>query len=478
MSIDGQKSRPPNGFAISRRMLFKVAAAGGLMVAAAPPASACESGNRGSTLAVTGGRLGSALTTQVAEIANLCAAENLAFLDSQYDPAPKLITDFGAFDEWHIRKPSTIAFGVASLIKLGIYDDAVTGITQSDAADRIVRLILSLTTLHISQRENGWGGSRAPWTYDASHNDWQGALWCHFVSHGAWFIWDRFSADEQNSILEMVAYEANRFVNFVVPYWHDRNGTENYAGDSKAEESAWNAAMLATAVIMQPGHPNASAWLTKFVELSVSVSSTPSDVTTSESIHEQSISNLVNGYNLTPEGIVVNHGYPNPRYSASVSQTWLNGVLFAYEGKPIPACTLRHGDLIYGVMTDLDFTAPPWNSPGGTYYVAESPSIYYPKNPENYGQQMAPFAAMDALANLLGLDASSTVGAATWAGLHIGEFHRQVTSSTSYRSEWSLYHAVWILLATQVKTEALRVSQASVASLASQLGSAACGRPQ
>lgn len=448
------------------------------MVATAPPAIACESAGRSSTLAISGGILDSALIAQVAEIANLCAAENLAFLDSQYDTAPKLITDFGAFDEWHIRKPSTIAFGVASLIKLGLYDDTVTGITRSDATDRIARLILSLTTLHISQHKDGWGGAPAPWTYDASHNDWQGALWCHFVSHGAWFIWDRFSAGEQNLILEMVAYEANRFINFVVPYWYSRNSNENYAGDTKAEESAWNASMLATAIIMRPGDPNASAWLAKFVELSVSVSSTPSDVTTSESIHGLSISDLVNGYNLTPEGIVVNHGYPNPRYSASVSQSWLNGVLFAYEGKPIPACAFRHGDLIYSVMTDLDFTAPPWDSPGGTYYVAESPIIYYPKNPENYGQQMAPFAAMDALASSLGLDASSTVAAATWANLHIGEFHRQVTRSTSYRSEWGFYHAVWILLAAHIKNGSLRLSQAGVALLENQLGSNSCGGSQ
>lgn len=444
------------------------------MVAIAPPAIACESDGRSTTLAISGGILDSALIAQVTEIANLCAAENLAFLDSQYDPAPKLITDFGAFDEWHIRKPSTIAFGVASLIKLGLYDDTATGIKRSDATDRIARLILSLTRLHISQHKSGWGGAPAPWTYDASHNSWQGALWCHFASHGAWFIWDRFSTEEQNSILEMVIYEANRFINFAVPYWYDRNGNENYAGDTKAEESAWNGAMLATAIIMLPDHPNAQAWLAKFVELSVSVGSVPSDVTTSESIHGQPITDLINGYNLTPEGIVVNHGYPNPRYSASVSQSWLNGVLFAYEGKPIPASTLRHGDLIYRVMTDLEFTAPPWDSPGGTYYTAGSASIYYPKNPENYGQQMAPFAAMDVLASSLGLDTSSTVAAATWAGLHIGEFHRQVTNSTSYRSEWGLYHAVWILLATNIENSSLRISQADVASLAGQLRSGSC----
>lgn len=477
MRDDHQQIPSSDGFALSRRTLLKIAGAGGLTLVTAPPAIACNSAGE-STSAISGGTLNSALIAQVAEVANLCAAESFAFLHSRYDPEPTLITDFGGFDEWHIRKPATIAFGVASLIKLGIYDNVAGGITQPDATERVIRLILSLTAQHISGRDGGWGGAPAPWTVDPSHNDWQGALWCHFVSHGAWFIWDRFSEEQQNSILKMVEYEANRFINFTVPYWHDRNGSVNYVGDTKAEESAWNAAMLATAIIMQPNHANSSAWVEKFIELSVSVGSVPSDVTTSESIHGRSVSDIVNGYNLTPDCIVINHGYPNPRYSASLSQNWLNGLLFAYEDKPIPACTLRHGDLIYRAMMDFEFTAPPWNSPGGSYYVAGSASIYYPTNPENYGQQMAPFAAMDAIANSLALDRSSSIAAATWAGLHIEKLHQQVKSSTSYRSEWGLYHAVWTLLAAHIGAKALTLTPASVASLAEQRGPISCERPR
>ena len=215
--------------------------------------------------------------------------------------------------------------------------------------------------------------------------------------------------------------------------------------------------------------------MAKFVELSTSVSSVPADITSSEKVHGNLVDKIINGSNLTGDGIVVNHGYPNPRYSAALAQNWLNGLLFAYRGSPIPACTLRRGDLIYRAMTDYDFVAPPWKSPGGSYYVTDSPRIYYPANPENYGQQMAPFAAMDALAHTLCLDTSTSVPASTWADLHIGEFHRQVQASNAFRSEWDLYHAVWILLAALSRPETLQVTQADVSSMAHQLASRGCG---
>ncbi|WP_131808010.1 hypothetical protein [Mycolicibacterium neoaurum] len=474
MTVDGQKGRALDVPTMSRRMLLKASGAGALLLATAPPVSACDSASGSGPVLLNGRRLDASLTLKAAEIANLCAGENLAFLQSKYDTKSELITDFGPFDEWHIRKPCTIAFGIAALIKLDVYDESTAGVPRSNAVTQVTRLIKSLTAKHVSQHPDGWGGRPGPWSYDASHNDWQGALWCHFVSHGAWLVWKEFSAAERASIVKMVVYEADRFLTFTVPYWRDRTGNTHYEGDTKAEESAWNASMLATALIMLPDHQHAAGWMAKFVELSTSVGSVPADTASADRIHGEIVGEIVSGSNLTGDGIVVNHGYPNPRYSAALAQNWLNGVLFAHEDYPIPACTLRQGDLIYRAMADFKFAAPPWQSPGGSYYVTDSPRIYYPANPENYGQQMAPFAAMDSLAHILRLDTTSSVPAATWAGLHVEEFHRQTSSSITFRSEWALYHAVWLLLAAFSRPEVMKVTTASITSLSEALRSRSC----
>ena len=403
--------------------------------------------------------LSAALKNKIITINNNAAKYHLlTYLPSAY-PGTGPITNFGLKGQDQIRPPATMAMGLAAMIATSTYDPAITTVSLADATATCKRLITSLAAQHAGNTAGGWGGALPPWAQSDAEQAynvpaWQSALWVAFTGTAAWLIWGQLSAGEQASVSNMLAKEADRFLTYKAPYWRDRAGVEQFAGDSKMEESEWNASCLSVALLVVPNHANAHRWMEKFLELTLSATAAPSDITATETAHSYPLGDMLDGWNINEDGTLYNHGIIQPNYIAAAGQSWFTGVLFAWSGKKIPAGCFRNGHRIYRSLIDVSFG-------GKTIYTPGSYAIYYPQGDDGMGVRVSGYYSADVLAAVFGLDKTSSVPASTWADLHLqrqldlqarqstggtylpGEEGAQATISESV----VFYNATWSLLA-------------------------------
>lgn len=133
-------------------------------------------------------------------------------------------------------------FILASALRFGIYDENITGIPRDDAINMTCKLIASLAKNHCANSFTGWG------------NLWQSALWTENIAFASWLMWDFISEKDRQFIVNMVIFEADRFIDYNVPYYMAKTGRIIFPNDTKAEENAWNSRILALAVCMLPEH--------------------------------------------------------------------------------------------------------------------------------------------------------------------------------------------------------------------------------
>lgn len=130
------------------------------------------------------------------------------------------------------------------------------------------------------------------------------------------------------SALAITAEEADaRLTPELLPYGpYDSSAT----GDSKGEENAWEAGLLAAAANFLAGHPQAGAWEEKARQLAYDAITRPSDPPDSEGLK---ISTVGDDFTLS------NHGFfPNPTYAAATIELLLQGALtYRLTGREIPS---------------------------------------------------------------------------------------------------------------------------------------------
>jgi hypothetical protein len=321
----------------------------------------------------------------------------------------------GGIGEGSVRPPASEALALAVSLKTGIYNPTVTTVNTTRAHQVAAKLTRSLAHSHSVNLANGWG------------NAWQSGLWATYAGTAGWLLWDSpyLSATDRQDIRQMVEYEANRFIGYRVPYYRDRAGIILTPGDSKAEENAWNAGILALATVMMPNHANYDAWNYKAQELMVSSFATPRDLTNPELVNGTSVANWLNGSNANDDGALINHSRVHPDYMSTISLMNFAGLANGLAGKPAPDAAFYNSDLVYDALVDLPFAAgtsyPPGGliaAPGGTIYIDNSPNIYYPQgNDWGTGRRMH-FALSDIQARGFGFDNLATQNGNYWAALH------------------------------------------------------------
>jgi hypothetical protein len=318
--------------------------------------------------------------------------------------------DFGGTDEHSIRATASEAFTIAVAIQTRIYQPASIGISLQGAKQRALKMIASLALRHKANTPNGWG------------DHWQSALWAGYAGAAGWMLWQQLQPEEQGWLQKMVVYEANRFNDYKVPYLRDKHGQFTGKGDdSKSEENSWNATILQVATAMMPHHPYYKVWMNKNIELMLSASARPQDVTSNEIYHGQKLSAILNGSNYNEDGTVINHGRIHPDYMACTSQTFFNALLFGLAKQPVPKAAFFNTDIIYQAMTDHVFSAPPYAAPGGTIYKPGSGDIYYPQVNDWGQKRKMHFALMDAQMHAFGKDSLASHNGAYWEPLHARE---------------------------------------------------------
>ena len=316
--------------------------------------------------------------------------------------------DLGGTGEYQIRPASEQAYALAVSIATSAYDPSATGSPLDEAIAKATKLITSVAVAHRVNTDGGWGGG------------WQTALWTNYAATAGWLMWEHLSREDQGSVQRMLEYEADRLIDFVVPYYRNQAGkTTHSLGDSKAEENAWNAMGLATAITMMPDHPNGNRWTAKYFELTLSALASPDDLGSEKVVNGIRLSATLAGSNLESNGMVVNHGYANSDYVvAAISQNALMPALaFTLAGKSVPRSALHNADLAYAALVDFDF------GDGNTIYVDDSPEIYYPYGSDR-NSPLAHYVLADVGASLLAYDANLDQRGSYWEDLHAAELLR------------------------------------------------------
>ncbi|MFM9920836.1 hypothetical protein [Lacisediminihabitans sp. H27-G8] len=377
--------------------------------------------------------------------------------------------NLGGGAEDNIRPPAAEAMGLATSIRLGIYDPLQTGVSTATATAMTKKLIDSIAHSHFSNA-GGWGTSAHPSSVSGG-SGWQTALWASQAGNAAWIFWDYLNTTERAEVRNMVEAEANRMIGWTIPYYRDLSGTVQYPGDSKAEELAWDANILQLATAMMPNHANYNSWMQKRLELALGANARLSDLSAAKRnlvVNGKTLAQWLNGTNVYDDGTVVNHNRVHPAYMLYPLIT-AQGVLDqSLAGKATPAADIRGFAPVYDALVDLNWTpgaAPAQyasdpnvpttvNAPGGPIYsgtstVAGDPSdIYYPMaNDWGFGSRMD-FAYLDMIGTTVTtngstLDAFASQGGAYWAPIHLAKqlnMQARFTDGHTYASGENTYY--------------------------------------
>lgn len=332
--------------------------------------------------------------------------------------------------EQSLRPLSGFAYGTAALIATETYSPTVAGISRAQALQRTEMAIRGVAFAHRANHaptglQFGGRGSGS--------SQWQAALWASQAAEAAWFVWNDLTPETRTLVAKMVEYEANSFTTYNVPYWRNPNGTTNFAGDTKAEENAWNGHMVAVAQAMMPNHPNVTTWRNKASELQVSAFAKQSDATSTKLVDGKPANQWLKGFNSFADGVVVNHNRVHPDYMASIFGQTASIIDETLAGQYIPESTVFNFDNTYRALTELHFTpgAAPYGTgqmqaPGGTIFCRNGAggyewAVYYPQQNDWTNQVTDSYLNTDLTAEWLGLDTGKNYDALGWARARVNQ---------------------------------------------------------
>jgi hypothetical protein len=179
----------------------------------------------------------------------------------------------------------------------------------------------------------------------------------------------------------MVISEADRFIadDYKVPYWMSPDGKENTPGDTKAEENAWNSGILSLAVAMMPLHSHCCDWRQVCNELIISAYATKDDLCNEKIMSDRPVREWIRGYNVSDDGIVVNHSLIHPDYTAVITLNSRSYLIQPFAGQQVFDGSDMNFPLIYMSLTEREWEYPPYMPPGGTIYIPGKADVYYPQ---------------------------------------------------------------------------------------------------
>jgi hypothetical protein len=138
---------------------------------------------------------------------------------------------------------------------------------------------------------------------------WQSAWWATRMALGAKLIWPQLDEAARAAVERVVVYEADIQLPRIVP--------TGLAEDTKAEENAWDAEILATACALFPAHPHRSLWWEKLCEFACNTFSVASDLHSDARVDGKPVRDWVHTVNLHSDFTLENHGAYHFCYVAS-----------------------------------------------------------------------------------------------------------------------------------------------------------------
>jgi len=313
--------------------------------------------------------------------------------------------------EFRVRSPAMQAYGIATAIKLGLYDAEYTGVSEQAALEICNKLVRSIAYGHKVNKDGGWGND--------GESQWQGGYWAAIAGQAGWLTWELHDDHDKENIRKMVEWEANRLMNYAVPYYMKKDGTIVTPGDSKAEENAWNSNVLFLGCAMMPNHENYDKWYKKAVEYVISAYSHPQDVSSDTIVSGKPLKEWLNGSNVEDNYAVINHNRIHPDYMYCVVVNLWNASFLTLGGKPTPEGAFFNADKIYRSIVEWNYPSPPYAAPGGTIYQPDNYEFYFPQGTSWGTRRYATHGAFSVAVHAYGLDKELTRNGVYWANLHL-----------------------------------------------------------
>ena len=334
-----------------------------------------------------------------------------------------------------IRPVSHAIYCIALALHYGYYDEEIAGVSGEDAEAMCIKLINSVVEEHRSnhpddQEDRYWGDS------------WQSPLWAENIGLGAWLLRDSMKPEDYAKAERMVLNEADRMAyDFEIPYYQDENGEIIYPGDTKGEEIAWSAKILALACAMFPDSEKLPDWSDKLERMLVSSTAMQEDLGSERIIDGRKVGDLINGSNVNEDGTVVNHDLVHIDYMATIYEEMGDTiVVYKIAGKPVPEAATFNLDKIYRGLIDVDLGKYDESRAGKNFYLRDengqpTGEVTMPGKNDWGKPGYAIYYLCDVMTDRLDLDTDieETCKAHIWEELHYEKMRDQVRRETDGR---------------------------------------------
>ncbi|MFN8169918.1 MAG: hypothetical protein U0S36_14215 [Candidatus Nanopelagicales bacterium] len=291
-----------------------------------------------------------------------------------------------------VRRLSMEALAISTALATGTYDETSTGMLRANAAGLVGMILARVTCRHRANVVDGWG-----W-------DWQSTLWSSLAARAAWLSWSGLPESTRSCVRRMVVSEADFSTTLRPRYLVEQPSGVVRDGDSGAEENSWFALAPAVAVAMMPSAERRDLWRAGQVRMLASSWNRELDAIQNPTVDGVPLRNLVEGFNVMPDGTVLNHRRIAPDYSTNAYQNVDAMLVATLAGHRAPQAAMVGLPAVYQALGTVSYsTADGYLPPGGTVYPQGSEAIYYPQGCDWGLWQELPFALFDTQADLLGI---------------------------------------------------------------------------
>ncbi|NJR62488.1 MAG: hypothetical protein HC769_29000 [Cyanobacteria bacterium CRU_2_1] len=227
-----------------------------------------------------------------------------------------------------LRSMGNYIFTTCLLASDESYDANISGINQETLLDRAQCCLNYMVRSHCTGDLSCGNGGK--WGLN-----WQSSWWTTKMALGAQLIWDSLSSEQQAAVKRVVVAEASHHLDRIVP--------SGLAEDTKAEENAWDAEILATAIALFPDHEWCDRWREKLIEFSFNTLSAPQDRESEAIVEGRVLKDQVYTVNIHSDYTIENHGACHFCYVASplVSIAWSYYALISRQ-QAVPESLFHH----------------------------------------------------------------------------------------------------------------------------------------
>jgi hypothetical protein len=271
------------------------------------------------------------------------------FLRSLLKPDPKhpdTLALAWKSNEHGVRPNSHTASAFATLYVFGPFDADVVGTGREELKKETLAIIRRLALTH----------NTGPWTCSDGKrwgDQWQSAYWAAQTGFAAWIIWPHLDDQLKNAIGSMVEHEANRFVGKTPPA-----GVFN---DTKAEENAWNAQLIALACNMFPNHPQHAAWKDTAAIWTLSSFLRAEDFQPGGLSDYPHLKARIKGPNIHSDFTLENHRRIHPDYMSAADLSLSQFFFYSWARNPFPGYVTHN---LQGIFDNLKY----FSLDNGCYY--------------------------------------------------------------------------------------------------------------